>query len=253
MDSVLAHYAQAEFEADWAQARELLGDAATASDLPRTDPQRRADALAAIHRDAAAFHAARPGGSAITTDLVIDQPTFERQLAKMHGVDPGPDPRLDTWFPDLLDDLTAADDIEPIARPVGFRCSTRDGLPVDPTEACLATLTGHVRRAVIGADSVVVDMGRRQRLFTGARQEAVLLSQDRCYWPGCDLPASRCQIDHLKAWADGGATNPANGAPACGRHNRYKEHGFQVHRDQHGRWHIHRPDGTEVPQVGWAT
>ncbi|MCU1354766.1 MAG: endonuclease, partial [Acidimicrobiales bacterium] len=44
----------------------------------------------------------------------------------------------------------------------------------------------------------------------------------------------------------GGETNPHNGGPACGRHNRYKQHGYTVHRDPDGPWHTYRPDGTEI-------
>ena len=75
------------------------------------------------------------------------------------------------------------------------------------------------------------------------------LANTECYWPGCHVPVTDCQIDHLIPWADhsgGGSTNPGNGGPACGRHNRYKQHGYTVHRDPTGHWHTHRPDGTEI-------
>ena len=42
------------------------------------------------------------------------------------------------------------------------------------------------------------------------------------------------------------ANQPGNGAPLCGRHNRFKEHGFSVHLDEDGRWHTYRPDGSEI-------
>lgn len=45
---------QLEFEADWADARQRLGDAATAADLRRTPKQRRADALAVMATRSAA-------------------------------------------------------------------------------------------------------------------------------------------------------------------------------------------------------
>lgn len=74
------------------------------------------------------------------------------------------------------------------------------------------------------------------------------LASSECYWPGCHVPVSDCQIDHLIAWADhgGGRTDPRNGGPACGRHNRHKQRGFTVRRDQSGQWHTYRPDGTEI-------
>ncbi len=64
-------------------------------------------------------------------------------------------------------------------------------------------------------------------------------------WPGCDLRSGRCQTDHSQPWADDGPTAPTNGAPACARHNRWKQRGYQTWRDPTGHWHTYRPDGTE--------
>jgi hypothetical protein len=30
-------------------------------------------------------------------------------------------------------------------------------------------------------------------------------------------------------------------------HNRFRQQGFTVYRDEHGHWHTLRPDGTEIP------
>ena len=127
-----------------------------------------------------------------------------------------------------------------------FRCETIDGHPIDPREAVANALVGRVRRAVIDARSVVIDLSEAHRLFKGPAQLAVQLSAIHCIWTGCPVPTSRCQSDHMLGWKDGGRTNPDNGAPLCGRHNRWKEHGYTVRRDEHGRLHIHRPDGTEI-------
>jgi hypothetical protein len=135
---------------------------------------------------------------------------------------------------------------------VGFRCSTLDGHQIDPTEAAAAALIGHVRRVVVGADGVVIDLGRRRRLFTGPAQLAVMLNTTTCTHPGCHTPASRCQTDHTNPWTPrpdgtgGGPTKPDNGNNRCGRHNLFKENGFRVWRDPAGQWHTYRPDGTEI-------
>ena len=91
-------------------------------------------------------------------------------------------------------------------------------------------------------------MSRRARFFTGVRHLAVLLSQTTCYWPGCHVPVTDCQADHLEGFNSRtrGPTNPHNGGPACPKHNRLKERGFTVHRNADGHWHIYRPDGTEI-------
>ena len=127
-----------------------------------------------------------------------------------------------------------------------YRCSTIDGYPVEPTETVANALIGHVRRVVMGSDGVVIDLGRKQQLFTGSARLAVFLQNDECFWPGCHVPVSACQADHTKPAAQGGCTCPGNGAPACGRHNRLKQHGYTVWRDPTGQWHTHRPDSTEI-------
>ncbi len=220
---IFEHFYDAETRTDWDKARAEHGDAATAADLPRTDAERRADAHHEIFLRAASTP---PGGSGpqIVTNIVIDEATFDRRL---EGGNPAP----------------ADPDDE------AYRCGTLDGHPVEPTEVVAASLVGQVKRVVMGADSVVLDKGRSQRLFTGSARLAVQLSSSECLWPGCHTPVSRCQIDHLTPWAPdrgGGSTNPRNGGPACGRHNRLKETGYSVWRDAEGTWHVRRPDGTLI-------
>jgi len=226
MDSILDKFVEAEFLTDWHEAREAHGPEAMVDLLARNASQRRFDALLEIFRRAATS-GPDGGGASVVTNVVIDQFTFERALGELAGASPTtpPDPFATT-----------------------YRCSTIDGAPLDPTEVTAAALMGHVRRVVIGADGVVINMGRRQRLFTGSAQLAVRLSATECYWPGCHVPTSQCQADHLKAWADPhrGPTDQTNGGSACGRHNRHKQGGFKVFRDSAGAWHVLRPDGTEI-------
>jgi hypothetical protein len=126
-----------------------------------------------------------------------------------------------------------------------YRCETLDGVPLEPVEAAAASLVQQVRRVVVDAAGVVIDLGRA-RAFTGGARTAVQLSTSHCPWPGCPVPASHCEIDHTHEHAKGGRTNPGNGAPFCGRHNRWKQKGFTTWRDPTGDWHVHRPDGTEI-------
>ena len=126
-------------------------------------------------------------------------------------------------------------------------CETTGGILLDPDDVIAAALAGHVRRVVFDSAGVVIDMGRRRRLFAGAAREAVRLQSKRCIWPGCSLPSGRCQSDHSEEWmAHHGQTRPGNGAPLCGRHNRWKNRGYRTRRDDQGNWHTYRPDGTEI-------
>jgi hypothetical protein len=220
---ILDAYTRSEFLHDWDTGVAVHGEQMCPARLARTDAQRRADALHAI------FLAA--GGSAgveLTVNVVIGYDRFQRQLTTTLGGQPAP---LD------LTDLRQP-------------CETIDGHQLDPRDVLAAAAAGYVRRVVVDSAGVVVEIGRRQRLFTGTLRDAVMLAAPRCVWPGCQLPAPRCQADHMIPHVDDGPTNTRNGAPLYGHHNRWKTHGYTTHRDNNGHWHHHRPDGTEI---GWRT
>lgn len=126
-------------------------------------------------------------------------------------------------------------------------CETDSGAPVDPRDLVIAALTGQVQRLVSNPAGLTINLGRRSRLFVGSARDAVLLAGKRCCWPGCDAHTGQLQIDHMSPWISlCGETDPLNGAPMCGHHNRAKHRGrFTVTRDQTG-WHHYRPDGTEI-------
>ena len=111
----------------------------------------------------------------------------------------------------------------PVGDPTRRRCETIDGDLVDPCDAVIAALVGHVRRL------------------------AVWMHGTRCLWPGCGR--HHCQIDHTHPWHDHGPTNPDNAGPTCGHHNRWKTRGYHTWRDPNGHWHTHRPDGTEIHPI----
>jgi hypothetical protein len=128
----------------------------------------------------------------------------------------------------------------------GRLCETAGGAPVDHLTLLIAALTGRIRRVVIDSTGRVVDLGRKQRLFTGAIREAILLASDRCCWPGCDIRGPGVQVDHLTEHHAGGHTSVFNGGPMCPLHNRFKyRHRVTVYRDATG-WHFLRTDGTEI-------
>ncbi len=228
IDTIFANYIDSEFRIDWDEAVVRHGEQANRSHLARTDRQRRADAF---HKMCLAANVNGSGQPATVTNIVIDELTFARWIHKLHGIDPGPD---DPWRR-------------------SYRCSTIDGAHLEPGEAVAAALLGDIRRIVIDAKGVVIDMGRRARLFTGHARLAVQIPDQCCIWPGCGVRTSRCEIDHSVPWSPGsardpggGCTCPENGAPLCGRHNRHKQHGYRSRRGPTGKWIITRPDGTEL-------
>jgi hypothetical protein len=240
-NEISAVYIEADLAADWEKARAEPGDQACYDDLPRTTRQRRADALWQIFQDAAA---AQPGAvpPGYVHNIVWDADTFEAMATQLQAAgDPGPDrdPRPDR-HPGPFGAGAGPFDAEVV------RCETIDGVELDPVEAIANATVAAVRRVVVDARGVTIDLGQVRR-FTGNSRHAVRLADSHCVWPGCEVPASNCEIDHLREHARGGSTNPGNGAVMCGRHNRWKQKGYTVHRDQTGHWHTHRPDGREIP------
>lgn len=73
------------------------------------------------------------------------------------------------------------------------------------------------------ADGKPLNWGRTRRYFTAAQREVFLALHAACAAPGCDRPPAWADIDHKKAWADGGGTDLDNGQPLCRWHNRQKE------------------------------
>ncbi len=222
---ILDAFAKSEWAADWEAGLLAHGDAMCPHLMDRTDPQRRMDALLAIFLKASGAEA-EPTGSGFTVNLIVELPVFEHHLATILG-----------------QDLEPLDPNQP-----GRRCETNGGIPVDPYDMLVAAAMGHVRRVVMDSSGVVTDMGRKQRLFTGALRDAVLMHSRRCVWPGCHRPADQCDADHVLPWANAGPTNTRNGGPVCGHHNRWKATGYRTWRDPHGHWHHYRHNGTEI---GW--
>lgn len=215
---IFAWFCEAEWRADWADARNRLGEAATTAELARTEAQRRADALLAMARAAAS---APPGSQPprLTVNVLIDQESFE---AHLRGETPDP----------------------ATYRSVVVR--TQTGRRLHPDDAVNAALIGHIRRVVYDASGTVIDLGRRSRLFRGNSREAVMLLLTTCIWIGCDRPIAWCDADHSLGWKAHGATVPRNGGGLCEGHHHLKDRGFCVYRDDHGVWHVIDPDGNEV-------
>jgi hypothetical protein len=168
----------AEFEADWAEARDRLGDTATAADLRRTPKQRRADAL----RTMATRSAAKPADAT--------------------------EPRV------LLHVVAGAESVERM-------CELSSGSVVTPGQVLPELHWADVARVVFDGPSRVIDVGVRQRVFTGATRTAVERRDQRCQHPSCDEPAERCEIDHIVPYEDGGMTIQVNGRCYCPFHHRW--------------------------------
>ena len=77
-------------------------------------------------------------------------------------------------------------------------------------------------------------------------------SRDRiCRYPGCAVPATRCDAHHIDHWIDGGPTEAWNVLSQCEHHhNRHHEGEFDIRRTRDGDLQFLRRDGT---LIGTAT
>ena len=222
---------EAQFQLDVSERTRLHGPDAPASMLGRSDAQRRFDALQTIFRRSTSVPADAKLPKPLV-NIIIDQRSFEESLHQHGlGVDPIDLPQID---PSLR------------------RSETTTGIVVLPDVAVKAAMTGHVRRVVMDSAGVVINMGRKQRLFTGNAREAAKLMAYRCDSRGCDIPATFAEVDHLTEWGhDGGRTDTENSGIGCKRHNRAKHHNkWRAERRLDGQIVYHRPDGTPILPVG---
>lgn len=220
-NETLSAYIEAEFLHDWAEAEKIHGAKTTRDHLVRIDTQRRADALCQMAADA----------------VNSDKPSAP--VKRVHNV---------VWNAETLEELLRRWVNAParILDAGNYNISDIDGHPIDAGAAFADLLVSSFRRVVQNAAGVTIDLSTDARFFSGLARLGVMLATTECYWPGCHLPTSQCQIDHLRPAARGGPTNQLNGLPACKRHNRFKERGHTVKRESNGTITITSPTGERI-------
>ncbi|MEJ5945996.1 DUF222 domain-containing protein [Pseudokineococcus basanitobsidens] len=112
--------------------------------------------------------------------------------------------------------------------------------PTDPPRATAA------RRPTGGRDDCpVTAAGGGPYTPSTATARHVRDREPRCAFPGCRVPATRCDLDHLRSYAGGGPTCPCNLHPLCRRHHLAK-HRFG--------WRVeHRTDNPADTSLTWTS
>lgn len=90
------------------------------------------------------------------------------------------------------------------------------------THEALARLAcdGTIRRVLVDASGVPLDVGRRMRLFSPAQRRALAVRDEGCRFPGCGRPARYTDAHHVRSWLTGGDTDLHNGVLVCRHHHR---------------------------------
>lgn len=106
--------------------------------------------------------------------------------------------------------------------------------PISAGEARRLACKAGIIPAILGSASVVLDMGRKRRLYSGRQRLAQAKRQKCCGAEGCDIPAAWCEAHHGNGrWADGAGTDAKDCILLCSFH--------------HHRAHDHRYDQTRLP------
>ncbi|MDF2046940.1 DUF222 domain-containing protein [Microbacterium sp. Kw_RZR3] len=204
-----------------------------APDEERTLAQLRADAVADLLTAGAPTTAGAPsaggslsaGGSAPAADAPtvsrISTPSAVRS-ASVHG-------SPTTTFP-------------PIARPdrrpgvvvtvpaltllgAGAEPATLDGygpIDLDTPRRLAGEASSWVRVLTHPLTGAPVALDRSTYRVPTALRRWLGVTSPTCVFPGCGRPARDCDLDHLTAWSEGGATDDENLAPECRHHHRLR-------------------------------
>ena len=126
-----------------------------------------------------------------------------------------------------------------------------------PAMTAWALAVGGIWRRLVTdpASGTVLDVGRTRYRPPVGLADLVRARDKTCVFPTCQTPASRCDIDHLTAWSQGGTTSLDNLVVLCQAHHRLKHTpGWALTRDRDSgvlSWHtpdktVYRrhPDGT---------
>ena len=115
------------------------------------------------------------------------------------------------------------------------------GIRIDAGEARRLACEAGLIPAVLGGDSVPMDLARSRRLHTTNHRRALALVFDTCAISGCERPFAWTEIHHRIAWSKGGHTNLENAIPLCAHHHRIAHNPqWELQRHPDGEYTFHR-------------
>ena len=88
--------------------------------------------------------------------------------------------------------------------------------------------------ALVHPEAGPVNLYRTERVANQKQRDLARMATPECPVPGCRVGADMCEIHHITAWSQGGATNLANLVPLCRYHNRVN-HDDPRHTNRRGR------------------
>ena len=128
----------------------------------------------------------------------------------------------------------------------GLGAATLDtGAQISAGQARRLACEAGILPLVLSGESVPLDLGRSQRLFSRHQAYALSARYDSCAAEGCERPFAWTELHHLLPWSCDGPTDLDNAVPLCAHHHR------RIH-DPLYHWQ-HTPDGTITFQHRWPS
>jgi hypothetical protein len=116
---------------------------------------------------------------------------------------------------------------------------TGELVPIETVDRLLCDVA--VQAAVTDERHHVLQLGRRQRLFSTAQRRALATRDRGCRAPGCSMPPAWCEAHHVLPWLAGGPTDVDNGILVCTYHH-HEVHAGRLRIERAGagpgRWRI---------------
>jgi uncharacterized protein DUF222 len=110
--------------------------------------------------------------------------------------------------------------------------------PIPDTVLARLACDSQITRVVFGPQSVVLNAGRAERTYSGAKRRAIIARDLQCQFPGCDAPPAMSEVHHVDHWVrDHGETDVHTGVLVCWHHHEVvHSSGIEVVRAKDGRW-----------------
>ncbi len=107
-------------------------------------------------------------------------------------------------------------------------------IPADVARRLAAHAPSFTRLLTHPESGAVLSVGRTSYTVPADLKNWLRVRDRTCRHPGCNIPASRCELDHTRPWSHGGLTSHENLAHLCRKHHMLKSEGI---------WHYNHPDG----------
>jgi hypothetical protein len=111
-------------------------------------------------------------------------------------------------------------------------CELAEGTVLSPGQLVPWLGRADIETVLFDGPHTVISVSRKRR-FTGAIRRAIEVRDRRCTHPSdCDVPAPRCDVDHIIPYAEHGPTSQFNGRLQCPTHNRNRSRHASSPREQ---------------------